>query len=139
MSSAIASAAALVASHCIEIAGDMGAYDQIITVVNSAINAKTNGDIMTLTSGAATGIRTLNIHNTGALHWKQVSFNVDSNLQIQSMESAVISQLGPKGRRNISSEKTADKIIEFECESKGDRQFWPEEIQYMLNYRSKVA
>lgn len=57
-SSAIASAAALVASHCIEIAEDMGAeHDQILTVVNSAINAKTNGDIMTLTAGAATGIR----------------------------------------------------------------------------------
>lgn len=55
---AIASAAALVASHCIEIAEDMGAeHDQILTVVNSAINAKTNGDIMTLTAGAATGIR----------------------------------------------------------------------------------
>lgn len=57
-SAAIASAAALVASHCIEIAEDMGAeHDQILTVVNSAINAKTNGDIMTLTAGAATGIR----------------------------------------------------------------------------------
>lgn len=57
-SAAIASAAALVASHCIEIAEDMGAeQDQIITAVDSAINAKTNGDIMTLTAGAATGIR----------------------------------------------------------------------------------
>uniref|UniRef100_A0A0R0KBB3 VAN3-binding protein-like auxin canalisation domain-containing protein n=1 Tax=Glycine max TaxID=3847 RepID=A0A0R0KBB3_SOYBN len=57
-SSAIASAAALVASHCIEIAEDMGAeHDQILTVVNSAINAKTNGDIMTLTAGAATALR----------------------------------------------------------------------------------
>lgn len=53
---AVASAAALVASHCIEIAEDMGAeHDQILTVVNSAINARTNGDIMTLTAGAATG------------------------------------------------------------------------------------
>lgn len=58
-SAAIASAAALVASHCIEIAEDMGAdHDQILTAVNSAINAKTNGDIMTLTAGAATGILT---------------------------------------------------------------------------------
>lgn len=54
-SAAIATAAALVA--CIEIAEDMGVeQDQIITAVNSAINAKTNGDIMTLTAGAATGI-----------------------------------------------------------------------------------
>ncbi|KAF9662249.1 hypothetical protein SADUNF_Sadunf18G0033500 [Salix dunnii] len=58
MSSAVASAAALVASHCIEIAEDMGAdQDQILTVVNSAINARTNGDIMTLTAGAATALR----------------------------------------------------------------------------------
>lgn len=56
-SAAIASAAALVASHCIEIAEDMGAnHDQIITVVSSAVNARSNGDIMTLTAGAATGI-----------------------------------------------------------------------------------
>lgn len=59
-SAAVASAAALVASHCIEIAEDMGAdHDQILTVVNSAVNARTNGDIMTLTAGAATGIKIL--------------------------------------------------------------------------------
>lgn len=53
---AIASAAALVASHCIEIAEEMGAdRDQILAVVNSAINARTNGDVMALTAGAATG------------------------------------------------------------------------------------
>lgn len=57
MSTAIASAAALVASHCIEIAEDTGAdHEQILSVVNSAINVRTNGDIMTLTAGAATGI-----------------------------------------------------------------------------------
>lgn len=56
-STALASAAALVASHCIEIAEEMGAdQHQIFTAVNSAINARTNGDIMTLTAGAATGI-----------------------------------------------------------------------------------
>lgn len=55
--SALASAAALVASHCIEIAEEMGAdHEHILTVVDSAINARTNGDIMTLTAGAATGI-----------------------------------------------------------------------------------
>lgn len=53
---AIASAAALVASHCIEIAEDLGAdRDHILAVVHSAINARTNGDVMTLTAGAATG------------------------------------------------------------------------------------
>ncbi|KAE9609146.1 hypothetical protein Lalb_Chr08g0243131 [Lupinus albus] len=127
-SAAIASAAALVASHCIEIAEDMGAeHDQIATAINSAINAKTNGDIMTLTAGAATALRgaatlktrlqkgigattlplveekydegkeakvltaldyvftggeLLKRTRKGALHWKQVSLDVDSNLQV---------------------------------------------------------
>ena len=57
-STAIASAAAVVASHCIEIAEEMGAdHEQILSVVSSAINVRTNGDIMTLTAGAATGIK----------------------------------------------------------------------------------
>ncbi|KAK9073155.1 hypothetical protein SSX86_007479 [Deinandra increscens subsp. villosa] len=57
-SNAIASAAALVASHCIEIAEDMGAeHEQILAAVNSATIARTNGDIMTLTAGAATALR----------------------------------------------------------------------------------
>lgn len=57
-SAAIASAAALVASHCIEIAEDMGADHELISsIVNSAINVRTNGDIMTLTAAAATGIK----------------------------------------------------------------------------------
>lgn len=56
-SAAIASAAALVASHCIEIAEDLGAdHEHILMAVNSAVNARSNGDIMTLTAGAATGI-----------------------------------------------------------------------------------
>ncbi|KAE8724125.1 Glyoxalase/Bleomycin resistance protein/Dioxygenase superfamily protein isoform 1 [Hibiscus syriacus] len=36
----------------------MGAdHEQILTVVNSAMNARTSGDIMTLTAGAATALR----------------------------------------------------------------------------------
>ncbi|KAE8675838.1 hypothetical protein F3Y22_tig00111641pilonHSYRG00042 [Hibiscus syriacus] len=117
VSNAIASAATLVASHCIEIAEDMGAdHDQILTVVNSAMTARTSGDIMTLTAGAATALRgaaalrarlqktgtfslsedgngsnistALNFVATGgellkrALHWKQVSFYINSNWQV---------------------------------------------------------
>lgn len=53
---AVASAAALIASHCIEMAGEIGAgYNQIATAVSSATNARTNGDIMALTASAATG------------------------------------------------------------------------------------
>lgn len=125
---AVASAAALVASHCIEMAENMGAdCNHILTVVNSAINARTNGDIMTLTAGAATALRgaatlrarlqkgygvaacplaeeqlvenkELNIPialkfvsrggellkrtRKGALHWKEVSFNISSDFQV---------------------------------------------------------
>ncbi|KAL6212560.1 hypothetical protein ACLB2K_017778 [Fragaria x ananassa] len=58
ISTALASAAALVASRCIEIAEEMGAdHDHILSVVSSAVNARTNGDIMTLTAGAATALR----------------------------------------------------------------------------------
>nr|DAD35597.1 TPA_asm: hypothetical protein HUJ06_006237 [Nelumbo nucifera] len=54
---AIASAAALVASHCVDIAEELGAdHDQILAVVESAVNVRTSGDILTLTAGAATGI-----------------------------------------------------------------------------------
>ncbi|XP_039061988.1 VAN3-binding protein-like [Hibiscus syriacus] len=122
VSNAIASAATLVASHCIEIAEDMGAdHDQILTVVNSAMTVRTSGDIMTLTAGAATALRgaaalrarlqktgtlalgedsngsnistALNFVATGgellkrtrkgALHWKQVSFYMNSNWQVE--------------------------------------------------------
>lgn len=35
--------------------------------------------------------------------------------------------------------KTAERIIEFECGSKDDKQIWIEGIQYMLNCRAKVT
>ncbi|KAL8537206.1 hypothetical protein ACS0TY_012400 [Phlomoides rotata] len=129
-STSVASAAALVASHCIEIAEDMGAdHDHILSVVNSAISARTNGDVMTLTAGAATALRgaatlkarlhrehggattalseenfwngkesnvslalsfvakggeLLKRTRKGDLHWKQVSFSINSNWQVKS-------------------------------------------------------
>ncbi|KAH9761175.1 phosphoinositide binding protein [Citrus sinensis] len=196
-SAAVASAAALVASHCIEIAEDMGAdHDQILTVVNSAVNARTNGDIMTLTAGAATALRgaatlrarlqkgygmttislaeekghegkesnisaALNLVSKGgellkrtrkgALHWKQVSFNINSNLQlinnlrivvVAGIVSAVICDIPrwpPRESEDDSEQrayfgiKTADRVIEFECRNKGDKQMWVEGIQHILN------
>ncbi|OAY78443.1 VAN3-binding protein, partial [Ananas comosus] len=58
MAAAIASAATLVASHCVEMAQVMGAgHDQIAMAVRSAVNAQTCGDIMALTAGAATALR----------------------------------------------------------------------------------
>ncbi|XP_024634336.1 VAN3-binding protein isoform X1 [Medicago truncatula] len=210
-SAAIASAAALVASHCIEIAEDMGAeQDQIITAVDSAINAKTNGDIMTLTAGAATALRgaatlkarlekglgattiptvdekigvakeaniltaldcvfrggvLLKRTRKGVLHWKQVSFNINSNLQVVAkMKSKHIAGTFTKkkiyivtgvcsdipawpGREKEDNGKkrayfgirTADRSIEFECGSNEDKQFWLEGIHYMLNCGAKVT
>ncbi|XVE97567.1 hypothetical protein REPUB_Repub03eG0030600 [Reevesia pubescens] len=207
VSTAIASAAALVASHCIEIAEDMGAdYDQILAVVNSAMNARTNGDIMTLTAGAATALRgaatlraklqktmtfavgeekgeagnELNISTAlnfvatggellkrtrkGALHWKQVSFYINSNWQVvvklkskhmagtyTKKKKCVISGVHndipawPRRGREENAEqrayfgiKTADRIIEFECRNKDDKQMWTDGIQHLLNCRNNI-
>lgn len=56
---AMASAATLVAAQCVEAAEAMGAErEQLASVVSSAVNVRSAGDIMTLTAGAATGIIT---------------------------------------------------------------------------------
>ncbi|GLJ40759.1 hypothetical protein SUGI_0842750 [Cryptomeria japonica] len=55
---AVASAAALVAAHCVEMAMCMGADRQkMASLIGSAVNVKTPGDIITLTAGAATALR----------------------------------------------------------------------------------
>ncbi|KAJ9168307.1 hypothetical protein P3X46_019850 [Hevea brasiliensis] len=202
---AMASAAALVASHCIEIAEEMGAdHDQIIMVVNSAVNARTSGDIMTLTAGAATALLGANTQKArlqkrhgstafalveekveegkesdilaalnfvtrggellkrtrkGALHWKQVSFNINSNLQVvakmkskhmagtftkkkKCVVSGVYSDIPARpgrGKEDCNEErayfgiKTAERVVEFECRSKDDKQMWTDGIRHMLN------
>ncbi|XP_016510952.2 VAN3-binding protein-like isoform X1 [Nicotiana tabacum] len=211
MSTAIASAAALVASHCIEIAEDMGAeQDQILSVVNSAINARTSGDIMTLTAGAATALRgaatlrarlqkgngaaavvladervegnkestvtaalsyvakggeLLKRTRKGDLHWKQVSFSINSDWQqvIAKMKSKHMAGTFTKkkkcevsgvycdiaawhGRDEEGDEQkcyfgiqTADRMIEFECRNKGEKQMWVDGIQQMLCCRMTMT
>lgn len=53
---AVASAATLVAAHCVEAAEAMGAErDHLASVVGSAVNVRTPGDIVTLSAAAATG------------------------------------------------------------------------------------
>lgn len=53
---AMASAATLVAAQCVEAAEAMGAeHDHLASVISSAVNVKSAGDIMTLTAAAATG------------------------------------------------------------------------------------
>ncbi|KFK23890.1 hypothetical protein AALP_AAs55843U000200 [Arabis alpina] len=55
---AVASAATLVAAQCVEAAEVMGAErDYLASVVSSAVNVRSAGDIMTLTAGAATALR----------------------------------------------------------------------------------
>ncbi|XP_022980982.1 VAN3-binding protein-like isoform X2 [Cucurbita maxima] len=209
-SAAIASAAALVASHCIEMAEEMGAcHEHILNVVNSAINARTNGDIMTLTAGAATALRgaatlrsrlekglggtnfgagedkveeegkesnilvainfvsrggeLLKRTRKGVLHWKQVSFSINSDWQVVAkLKSRHIAGTFTKNKKCVISgvncdvaawpERetesdgneqrayfgivTTDRTIEFECNGKGEKQMWIEGIQYMMNFRA---
>nr|VDD50385.1 unnamed protein product [Brassica oleracea] len=55
---AVASAATLVAAQCVEAAELMGAErEHLASVVSSAVNVRSAGDIMTLTAGAATALR----------------------------------------------------------------------------------
>ncbi|XP_022979230.1 VAN3-binding protein-like isoform X1 [Cucurbita maxima] len=55
---ALASAATLVAAQCVEAAEVMGAeHDHLASVISSAVNVKSAGDIMTLTAAAATALR----------------------------------------------------------------------------------
>lgn len=53
---AVASAATLVAARCVEAAESLGAErHHLLSVVNSAVNVRSHGDILTLTAAAATG------------------------------------------------------------------------------------
>ncbi|KAF7806898.1 VAN3-binding protein-like isoform X1 [Senna tora] len=55
---AVASAATLVAAQCVEAAEAMGAErEHLASVVGSAVNVRSAGDIMTLTAAAATALR----------------------------------------------------------------------------------
>lgn len=56
MSSALASASELLASHCVELAELSGAgNDRIVSAVRSAVDVRGPGDLLTLTAAAATG------------------------------------------------------------------------------------
>ncbi|KAJ4958505.1 hypothetical protein NE237_025616 [Protea cynaroides] len=210
-SAAVASAAALVASHCVELAEEMGAdRDQILTVVDSAVNVRTAGDVMTLTAGAATALRgaailrarqhkglwattlapaeeqnvdgkdtdfslalrfvsegkeLLKRTRKGALHWKQVYFYVNSSWQvIAKMKSKHMAGAYTKKKKCVVSDvycdtpawperegedgneqrtyfgiQTADRVIEFECRSKGDKQMWTDGIRLMLHSRTNMT
>ncbi|KAF8058819.1 hypothetical protein N665_1241s0013 [Sinapis alba] len=58
MSSALASASELLASHCVELAEISGAgHDRVVSAVRSAVDVRGRGDLLTLTAAAATALR----------------------------------------------------------------------------------
>lgn len=58
MSVALASATELLASHCVELAELAGAeHDRVASVVQSAVDIRSAGDLVTLTAAAATALR----------------------------------------------------------------------------------
>ncbi|XP_056161799.1 VAN3-binding protein-like isoform X2 [Syzygium oleosum] len=58
MSVALASATELLASHCVELAELAGAeHDRVASVVQSAVDIRNAGDLVTLTAAAATALR----------------------------------------------------------------------------------
>ncbi|KAL9265936.1 VAN3-binding protein-like protein [Drosera capensis] len=57
MSQAVASAAELLATQCIEIAEQTTDHEHVTSVVRSAVDIRTAGDLMTLTAAAATALR----------------------------------------------------------------------------------
>ncbi|GMN39960.1 hypothetical protein TIFTF001_009188 [Ficus carica] len=157
-SAALASAAGLVASHCIEIAEEMGAeHDQILAVVNSAVNARTNGDIMTLTAAAATALRGAAILRTRLQKGYGTTTFALADEKGEGNESNILAGVVTEvccdipawpGREkdNGSSKtkayfgiKTTDRIIEFECRSKEDKLMWTDGIKHMLNCQANVT
>lgn len=58
MSMALASATELLATHCIELAESAGAgHDRVASIVKSAVDIRSPGDLITLTAAAATALR----------------------------------------------------------------------------------
>ncbi|KAI3695757.1 hypothetical protein L1987_78757 [Smallanthus sonchifolius] len=166
-SNAIASAAALVASHCIEIAEDMGAeHDQILSAVNSATTARTNGDIMTLTAGAATALRgaatlrarlqkgttTMGLGEEQGEEGKELNvlaalnFVFKGGQLIKLTRKDVVSGVYVEwpGRKTDEERQyfgieTSERIIQFECNTKEEKNKWIEGLQHLLNCRASMA
>ncbi|KAK6140858.1 hypothetical protein DH2020_025390 [Rehmannia glutinosa] len=144
-STAIASAAALVASHCIEIAEDMGAdHEHILSVVNSplmrglmAIGAATLRARLQNEHGAAN----ITLTEENVRNIKDSNISLALNFVSKVVVSGVYSDIPAwPGRETETKEQmayfaiqTADRVIEFECRNKGEKQMWVEGIQHMLH------
>ncbi|XP_020085030.1 VAN3-binding protein isoform X2 [Ananas comosus] len=196
MTAAMASATELLASHCVEIAELTGAsHMQVASAVESAVDVRTPGDLMTLTAAAATALRgaaalklrvqreprsiaavtpyergpcsspdiwckegdLLKRTGKGALHWKRVSVYINKKSQVvlklkskhiggalskkkKSVIYGVYDELQPWTRqvRESTEEKcyfglrTAQGLIEFECENRSEKKNWVGGVQNLL-------
>ncbi|XP_061992598.1 VAN3-binding protein-like isoform X2 [Rosa rugosa] len=96
---AVASAATLVAAQCVEAAEAMGAErEHLHSVVSSAVNVRSAGDIMTLTAGAATALRGAATLKARAL--KEV-WNIAAVIPVEK-GNAVTGNGGSNGNSNSS-------------------------------------
>ncbi|KAM5552809.1 VAN3-binding protein-like [Rosa sericea] len=96
---AVASAATLVAAQCVEAAEAMGAErEHLHSVVSSAVNVRSAGDIMTLTAGAATALRGAATLKARAL--KEV-WNIAAVIPVEK-GNAVAGNGGSNGNSNSS-------------------------------------
>ncbi|KAI4376298.1 hypothetical protein MLD38_014078 [Melastoma candidum] len=101
----------------------------------------------------------------GDLHWKQVSFYLNSNFKVVAkMKSKHVAGTFTKKKKCIVSgvcsditawpgrqkdehgeQKeyfgllTSDRVVEFECQNKGEKKMWVEGIQQILDYCSHMA
>ncbi|XP_057467493.1 VAN3-binding protein-like isoform X1 [Actinidia eriantha] len=98
---AAASAATLVAAQCVEAAEAMGAERELLaSVVGSAVNVRSAGDIMTLTAAAATALRGAATLKARAL--KEV-WNIAAVIPVEKgMAGMVVNGGGSKGSSNGS-------------------------------------
>ncbi|XP_062224430.1 VAN3-binding protein-like [Phragmites australis] len=199
MDTALASAMQLLASHCIEIAELSGAdHDQVASAVESAVDVRSSGDLLTLTAATATALRgatalrqpvqrearskaavasyeksgncradiwckegtLLKRNHKGALHWKQVAVYINKKSQVMvKLKSKHIGGAFSKKKKGVvygvyddmlscpahgggmpglAAEtchfglRTAQGLLEFQCESRMQRLDWVESVKNLL-------
>ncbi|KAG2238137.1 hypothetical protein Bca52824_092602 [Brassica carinata] len=110
MSSALASASELLASHCVELAELSGAgNDRVVSAVRSAVDVRGPGDLLTLTAAAATGIV------------NDVCETVSGLKETENAEVELYFGISTgKGQTN------------FKCKSKADKHTWVDSIRNLL-------
>ncbi|KAJ3706696.1 hypothetical protein LUZ61_010401 [Rhynchospora tenuis] len=196
MNAAMSLATELLASHCIEMAELSGAHhEQVVAAIESAVDVRTPGDLMTLTAAAATALRgaatmkqrvhregknnaavipyekstcyspdiwckegeLLKRTRNGTLHKKRVSVYINKKSQVivklksklvggaiskkrKSAVYGVYEDLPPwpgqeretgKGRCSFGL-RTAQGLIEFQCENGNSKRKWVDGIQNLL-------